>query len=110
MAHLGLALASTIGIAAYTLVLFFLLDRRLHNVPGSGLSGFSIKITVASVLAALAAFGVVRAWQARFAWQGTLHAFTLLVVASTVGLGLTALLAKMLRVRELDRVLARISR
>jgi putative peptidoglycan lipid II flippase len=103
----GLALASSIGIVIYTLALFFLLARRLGNRDLGGMTGFSLKVTVASVLAALAAYGVVGWWQARFPWQTPLRALELLVVASSVGFALTGLLAKLMRVREIDEYLAR---
>ena len=35
--HLGLAMASSLGITVYTVILFFLLNRRTHNRAGRGL-------------------------------------------------------------------------
>ncbi|PYV18790.1 MAG: murein biosynthesis integral membrane protein MurJ [Acidobacteria bacterium] len=105
----GLALASSIGVVIYTAILFVLLARRLKNRDARGMVIFSLKVTVASVLAALAAYGVVGWWQARFAWQSPARAFVLLVVASTVGLVLTTLFAKLMRVREIDEYLSRAS-
>ena len=105
----GLALACSIGVVIYTAILFVLLARRLKNRDARGMVIFSLKVTVASVLAALAAYGVVGWWQARFAWQSPARAFVLLVVASTVGLVLTTLFAKLMRVREIDEYLSRAS-
>lgn len=102
MQHLGLALASSSGVIAYTLVLFVLLDRRLHNREAGGLVLFTLKITIASVLAAAAAYEIVDLLEERIAWQTTHGALVVLVIASTVGFVLTFVLAKLLRVREVD--------
>ena len=104
----GLALASSLGIVAYTEVLFILLTRRLENREAGSLLKFSLKLAAASALAALASYGVVRWWQERFAWQSPARAFLLLAAASSVGFILTALLAKIMRVREVDDYLRRI--
>jgi len=104
----GLALASSVGILVYTAALFVLLTRRLENREAGDLPKFSLKLTVASALAALAAYGAVRWWQARFAWQSPVRALVLLAAASSVGFILTALLAKLMRVREVDEYLRRI--
>jgi hypothetical protein len=46
--------------------------------------------------------------QARIGWQTTLHALAVLVIVSSVGLVITAALAKLLRVHELDSYLAKL--
>ena len=106
--HLGLALASSIGIITYTVLLFILLTRRTHNPDAGGLLLFFFKVSVASGFAAGAAFEVVQWLETRIAWQTTHGAFLVLVIASTVGFLLTALFAKILRVRELDAYLKRL--
>ncbi len=103
----GLALASSVGILVYTAVLFVLLTRRLENREAGNLLKFSLKLTAASALAALASYGVVRWWQARFAWESPARAFLLLAAASSVGFILTALLAKIMRVREVGEYMSR---
>jgi putative peptidoglycan lipid II flippase len=108
MQHLGLALASSIGVIVYALVLFVLLDRRLHNREAGGLVVFTLKITIASVLAAAAAYEVVEQLQARLAWQTTHGALLVLVAASLVGFALTFVLAKLFRVREVDSYLKKL--
>jgi len=108
MAHLGLALASSCGIVVYAVALFVLLDRRLHNAKASGLVPFFLKVSVASALAAGTVYGLVGWWQGRFGWQNTPRAFALLVAASTLGFLLTAALAKLLRVRELESYFKRL--
>jgi putative peptidoglycan lipid II flippase len=105
----GLALASSLGIVAYTEVLFVLLARRLKNPEAGSLLKFSLKVTLASALAALASYGIVRWWEARFAWQTMTGAFAVLVPASAAGFILAALLAKLMRVREVDEYISRIT-
>ncbi len=108
MQHLGLALASSTGVIVYTLVLFVLLDRRLHNQEAGGLIVFTLKITIVSVLAAAAAYEVVDLLEERIAWRTTHGALEVLVAASAVGFALTFVLAKLLRVREVDRYLKKL--
>ncbi len=100
--HLGLALASSCGIIAYTVVLFILLNRRTHNPEVRGLVLFFLKVCAASALAALVCFGLTQWLETRIAWQTTRGAFLLLLVVSLAGLLLTGILAKLLRVREID--------
>lgn len=103
--HLGLAMASSIGIIAYTVVLFVLLNRRTQNAEASSLVVFFLKVGAASALAAFAAYRLLGWLETRVPWRTTHGAFEVLVVASAVGFLLTALLAKLLRVRELDSYL-----
>lgn len=100
--HLGLALASSAGIIAYTLVLYFLLNRRTRNSESSALIWFFLKVTTASALAAALCFKLTQVLHARIGWQTTARAFLLLVIVSSVGFVVTASLAKLFRVRELD--------
>jgi putative peptidoglycan lipid II flippase len=104
----GLALASSIGILIYTAALFVLLIRRLGNRQAGGLLMFSLKVVTASALAALASYAIAGWWESRFAWQTMTGAFALLVPASAAGFILTALVAKLLRVREVDEYLRKI--
>jgi putative peptidoglycan lipid II flippase len=110
MEHLGLALASSCGIVAYALILFFLLDRRLKNREVGGLVVFFLKVTIASVLAAAAAYELVRWLETRVAWKSTHGAFEVLVAASALGFLLTFAFAKLLRVREVDSYLGKLRR
>ena len=102
MQHLGLALASSCGIIAYTAVLFVLLTRRTHNPEASDLLLFTSKIGIASAVAALACYRLTEWLGLRIGWESTLHALLVLVIASSVGLALTVVFARILRVRELD--------
>lgn len=107
--HLGLALASSCGIIMYTVVLFILLKRRTANREAGTLVLFFLKVSVASGLAALACFALLRWLETRVAWQTTRGALLVLVVASAVGFLLTGILAKVLRVRELDGYLKKLA-
>jgi len=108
MQHLGLALASSIGVMAYTVVLFVLLNRRTQNPESAGLTIFFLKLLAASSLAAAASYGIVVWLEPRLGWQTTGSAFLVLAVASAVGFLLTGILSKLLRVRELDSYLAKV--
>jgi putative peptidoglycan lipid II flippase len=106
--HLGLALASSLGIIVYTIVLFVLLNRRTANREAGSLLVFFAKIAAASAVGGLACFRVLTWLETRIAWRTTHGALAVLVVASLAGLVLTAALAKLLRVRELDTYLRRL--
>jgi peptidoglycan biosynthesis protein MviN/MurJ (putative lipid II flippase) len=105
--HLGLAMASSIGIVVYTLLLAGLLNRRTKNRETTDLVWFFLKVTMASVIAAAVCFRLARILHALIGWQSTLHALTVLVILSSVGFLITGLLAKLFRVRELDSYLAK---
>ena len=106
--HLGLALASSIGIIVYTIALFVLLNRRTANREAGALLVFFGKISAASVAAGLVSFQLVSWLEARVNWKTTHGAFLVLVVASLVGFALTVVFAWLLRIRELDGYLARL--
>jgi len=106
--HLGLALASSCGIIAYTAVLFVLLIRRTANQEAGSLVTFFLKVAAASGLAAVATFQLVTWLGIRIGWQTTGRASLVLVLASAAGFLLTAILARLLRVREMDTYFERI--
>jgi putative peptidoglycan lipid II flippase len=106
--HLGLALASSCGIIAYTSVLFVLLTRRTRNPEAGSLLVFSLKIGIASAIVAVLCHRLTEWLGIYLGWQKTLHALLVLVIVSSVGLVLTGLLARLLRVRELDAYLAKL--
>jgi len=99
--HLGLALASSSGIIVYTAVLFVLLNRRTRNPEAAALTVFFLKIVAASAAAGLAAAQIARWVEARIAPHTIPGTLLELAAASATGFLLTALLAKLLRVREL---------
>jgi putative peptidoglycan lipid II flippase len=106
--HLGLALASSVGIVAYMIVMFVLLVHRTQNKESGSLVVFLLKVTAASALGAAASFVVVKWLGPRLGWQTTAHAFLVLVIASVVGFLVVGLAAKLLRVRELDAYLRKL--
>ncbi|HYV32559.1 MAG TPA: murein biosynthesis integral membrane protein MurJ, partial [Candidatus Binatia bacterium] len=106
--HLGLALASSLGIIVYTIVLFVLLNRRTANREAQSLLAFFAKVAIASAAGALACFELLTWLETRIAWRTTHGAFAVLVVASLAGLMVTAALGKLLRVRELDSYLKKL--
>jgi len=106
--HLGLALASSLGIIVYCIVLSVLLVRRTANRGARELLVFLAKVGVASAVAALACFYLLQGLEARVAWQTTRGALGVLVMVSAVGFLLTGIVAKLLRVRELDSYLKRV--
>ncbi len=107
--HLGLALASSVGIIALMIALFALLVRRTANREAGQLVAFFFKVAAASALGAGAAFGLVHWLEPRLGWQTTGRAFLTLVIASTAGFLITAVAAWLLRVRELDAYVARLT-
>lgn len=106
--HLGLALASSCGITAYTVVLFILLTRRTHNSGSGGLLLFFFKVALTSVMAGGAAYEMTLWLGTRIAWKTTHGALLVLAISSAVGFLLTGLMAKLLRIRELDSCLKRL--
>jgi putative peptidoglycan lipid II flippase len=98
--HLGLALASSLGIIAYTVILFLLWNRHMRNPEARALVIFFLKICVASALAGVACFELSNWFASHLGWQTTQQALVVLVSVSSVGLVLIAVLAKLLRVRE----------
>jgi putative peptidoglycan lipid II flippase len=102
----GLAVASSIGISAYTVVLFVSLYRSTGNTATLEMAGFFLKTSAASAVGAIGAFEIVRWLEGITIWHNTSGALIVLVVATPVGLVLTALAAKLLGIREMDRYLA----
>jgi putative peptidoglycan lipid II flippase len=98
----GLALASSLGITAYTVVLFFLLARRTQNHEIGALGLYLAKVCAASVATGFACYELARWLETVLAWQHPLYALVLLVVDTAAGIVLLAVLLKLLRVRELD--------
>ena len=105
--HIGLALASSLGIIAYTIVLFVLLNRRTKNREQGSLLLFFAKVAAASIVVGYACSWLL-GWIERFiAWQRMSGALEVLVLVTVPGVLLLLLLLKILRVRELDGYLRR---
>jgi putative peptidoglycan lipid II flippase len=107
--HLGLAAASSLGIIAYTVILFYLLNRRIHNPQARALLIFLLKIAAVSALAGFACFKLNDRLGAVIGWRTTHQALLVLVIVSSVGLALMALLAKLFRVKEFEDYLKRLA-
>jgi len=103
--HLGLALASSLGIIAYTVVLFVLLNRRTRNHAQARLAIFFCKVTAASVVACFVCYKLVGWLEMRMPWQEPLGALLLLAIATTIGIVVLAASLKILRVPELEAYL-----
>jgi len=107
--YLGLAAASSLGIIVCTVILLLLLNRRIRNRETGALLVFFLKISAISTLAGLACF-VLNNWLgSRLGWQTTHQALLVLVIVSSVGVVLIALLAKLFRVKEFEDYLHRLA-
>ena len=107
MQHLGLALASSILISVYTVLLYVLLVRRTKDRHAAELLWFLAKVAAASTAAGLVTWKFSAWLDTRISWRTTHGAFVDLCLASAVGLLLTVAFAWLLRVRELNRYLSR---
>ncbi|HEV2381158.1 MAG TPA: murein biosynthesis integral membrane protein MurJ [Terriglobia bacterium] len=112
--YLGLALSSSLGIAAFMLVLFVLLNWKLKSHTVRGNIVFFLKISAASAVSGGATWMLDRVLRAHIPWHSMLGAFVLLAIGSSAGLAVTMLLAKILRIREftaqLDKALNMVRR
>jgi putative peptidoglycan lipid II flippase len=106
--HLGLALASSLGIIAYTIVLFVLLNRRTKSRAEGNLIVFFLKVGAASCIAGVACYRLVGWLENYIAWQGTLGSLLLLTLASAAGLVVLLVLLKLFRVPEAGHYLRRL--
>ena len=105
--HVGLALASSLGIIAYTIVLFVLLNRRTKNHDEAALAVFFVKVTAASLVAGYACYRMVGWLETRMPWQAPLGALALVAIASAIGIIVLGVSLKVLRVPELESYLQR---
>jgi putative peptidoglycan lipid II flippase len=107
--YLGLALASSCGIFLYMVVLFVLLNRHTRNREAGRVMIFFVKISLASAVAGLACFRLTVWFQSQVAWQTRHGALLMLVLVSAAGIVLTAGMARLLGIRELDSYFRRIA-
>lgn len=104
----GLALASSIGIIAYTVVLFVLLNRRTQNPESGALLVFFGKVGLASAGAGVCCYGLER-WLMHFIpWQRAYGSLAMLVVATAGGVLVLGLLMKLLRLSEFETYMKRV--
>jgi len=100
--YLGLAMASSIGIFFYMVVLFFLLNRHTRNHEGGKLVIFFLRVSVASAVAGVACYRLTEWFHTRIPWRTRSGAFLMLIVCTTVGVFITVLMCKLLGISELD--------
>jgi putative peptidoglycan lipid II flippase len=112
--HVGLAMASSIGITVLMLVLFALLVRRTKDRGTVPLLIFFAKVTLASVVAGFASRWFVNWLGQHLSWHTTLGAFVDLCAATSVGLLIMLALARLMGIHEvtgyMKRASARIAR
>jgi putative peptidoglycan lipid II flippase len=107
--YLGLAFASSLGIIACTVILLLLLNHRIRNREARALMVFFLKIGAVSALAGVACFELSNWLGSHLGWQTTHQALLVLVIVSSAGLVLIALLAKLFRVKEFEDYLRRVA-
>ena len=107
MQFAGLALASSIGIGAYTVVLFVLLARRTQNPDTAGVMGFFFKVTAASAAVGAGCYEFMGWLETLFPWHRAFYALLVLSIDTCAGVAALYLLLKLLRVRELDAYIRR---
>jgi putative peptidoglycan lipid II flippase len=105
--YVGLALASTIGIVAYTILLFILLARRTKNPEEGSLVVFFLKVAVASCAAGYVCYRLTNALEDFLSWQRIPGALLLLTLVTTAGIVLLVALLKLFRVPEVTQYLRR---
>ena len=108
-AHIGLAMASSIGITVYMLALFVLLTHRTKDREAWGLVWFFARVGAASAIAGFACHAVVVALGDRVSWRTTHGAFVDLCVATAAGLAITVALAKAFRIGEIEVYVRRVT-
>jgi peptidoglycan biosynthesis protein MviN/MurJ (putative lipid II flippase) len=95
-------MASSIGMIAYTVTIFALLQRRTRNREAASLLFFLLKIVAASAVSAVVCLNLTKWLEARIDWHAAPATLLILVLLGSLGFLLTALLAMLLRVRELS--------
>lgn len=108
--HAGLALASSIGISAYALVLFVLLLRRTHNQEAGDLVYFFLKLCAASAALAIICYPVMRRMGRWNSWHTMTGAFLDLVVVTGVGFAVMLGLIRLFQLREAEQYLREVWR
>ncbi len=105
--YVGLALASSIGIIVYTVVLFGMLRRRLPGYPVRAVSVFFVKAAMISVVAGLVTWRLTEWLGTRIGWASTRGAIEVLAICSAAGLAISAAMAWLLRIGEFRSLLSR---
>jgi putative peptidoglycan lipid II flippase len=100
--HLGLALASSIGISVYGLVLFLLLVRRTQDREARDLVVFLLKVIAASAVMAVICYRLMGWIGARISWHSFLGALADLVIVTAVGAAVLVGIGRLFRLREIE--------
>src|SRR5260370_10221217 len=106
--HLGLAMASSIGITVYTVVIFVLLTRRTHNRAEGALVLFFVKICAASAVVGAACDKVRQMLEPHLAWHTLSGDLPLLVAVTAAGILPLFILFDILCIRPGDQQLVRL--
>ncbi|WP_085914858.1 MULTISPECIES: murein biosynthesis integral membrane protein MurJ [Pseudonocardia] len=108
---LGLAAANSLSFVGGALIGQWLLRRRLGRVRSVEVLRCLLKVTLASAVAAAAAWGLTRLAEPAIAdWPVVAQAWTLLVGGTLVALPLAVAGMRLLKVAELDAVFRRLAR
>jgi putative peptidoglycan lipid II flippase len=105
MHYTGLALASSIGISAYSLVLFVLLIRRTKNAQVGELITFFLKVCGVSAVMAAICYPAMQRLGEWISWRTIGGAFVDLVIVTVLGIAVLIALCRLFRLRELDEYL-----
>ncbi len=112
--HVGLAMASSIGITLMLVVLFALLVRRTKDRGTVPLLIFFAKVTLASTVAGFACRWFVNWLGQRLSWNSTHGAFVDLCAATLVAVVLMLVLARLMGIHEvtgyMKKATARVAR
>ena len=104
MGYRGLALGTAVAALVNAAALLYLLQRRLGGLEGPRIAMAFVKISVASTLMALAAFGTEQWLATTWPGLGVWHQATRLGIAISAGLIVLATAARALRIEEFDDV------
>lgn len=104
MGYRGLALGTAVAALVNAAALLYLLQRRLGGLEGPRIAMAFVKISVASTLMALAAFGTEQWLATTWPGLGVWHQATRLGTAISAGLIVLATAARALRIEEFDDV------
>jgi putative peptidoglycan lipid II flippase len=105
--HIGLAIASSLGITTYTVALFVLLNRRTHNRDAGAITLFFFKVCAASAAVAWVCHRLQLFLEPHITWRAMPGAFALLVIVTSVGIALLLMVAKLLGINEFDELISR---
>ena len=107
--HLGLALASSVGMITYAVILFAILARRIGNRAASGTVAFFARVAAMSAVLGLAGYWLLQEIDSRLPWNSFGGSLLALLALGVLALVLIPLLAKLFRIREAESYLRRLT-